>query len=74
LLFLYQILNIKAVLTAGAANNAPTRYRILLMDGADYISAMSATQLNEQITNKSIIDFSVVKLTNYMIQDVAGQK
>ncbi len=44
------------------------------MDGADYISAMSATQLNEQITNKSIIDFSVVKLTNYMIQDVAGQK
>lgn len=48
------------------------RYRLLLSDGKSTITGMLATQLHDLVENKSILDFSVIRLTDYITNSNAG--
>lgn len=44
------------------------------MDGVDTISAMAATQINAKILDGTVKEFSLIKVTGYMINEINNQK
>ncbi|VEU45086.1 unnamed protein product [Pseudo-nitzschia multistriata] len=65
-----QIINIKNVRNGGQTD----RYRIILSDGECYVQGMVATQLNHLIAEDRLKNHNVVRIENYMINDVKGKK
>lgn len=66
------MLSIKAVVSTNSST--PQRYRLLVMDGVDTISAMAATQINAKILDGTVKEFSLIKVTGYMINEINNQK
>jgi len=65
-----QIINIKNVNNGGQTD----RYRIILSDGECYVQGMVATQLNHFLSNNQLRTNNIVRIQNYMINDVKGKK
>lgn len=72
LLRMFQVLSIKAVISSNTST--PQRYRLLVMDGVETISAMAATQINSKILDGTVKEFSLIKVTGYMINEINQQK
>lgn len=66
-----QILSIKQIIGGGSV---PDRYRVIISDGAQFMQAMLATTLNEQIDNNSLRRNTVVRCTRWEPQILKGQR
>jgi hypothetical protein len=72
-IFNVQILQCKGVV-APNTTGSPARYKLLVTDGVEHMAAICATQLNDQIANGIFKAFSVVKISNFSLNDIQGQK
>jgi hypothetical protein len=71
-----QVTGIKKVEPAQTKGNAvgPERYRVLLSDGDHIMQGMLATQRNPLVTSGQLIANSVVRLQDYLCNEVQGRK
>lgn len=71
-----QVTSIKKIEPAGNGNNlnGPDRYRVLLSDGDHIVQGMLATQKNELVISGQLIENSVVRLLDFLCNDVKGRK
>ncbi|KAI9141906.1 hypothetical protein BKA69DRAFT_1071907 [Paraphysoderma sedebokerense] len=67
-----QIVNIKHL--PGSANNPADRYRVVWSDGHNFMHGMWATQMNDLITRGTVTKYTVVKLVQYVVNQVAGKQ
>ena len=68
-----QLLSIKKVPNAGHSNS-PDRYRIIVSDGAQFIQAMLATQLNDLVESGQICRNVIVRLTKFAAQNISAKR
>jgi len=68
-----QLLSIKKVPNAGHSNS-PDRYRIIVSDGAQFIQAMLATQLNDLVESGQICQNVIVRLTKFAAYNVCAKR
>lgn len=67
-----QVLDIRKI---GQQNgNSAERYRVVLSDGQFLQQAMLATQLNELITSQQLEIFSIVRVDDWMVNQVQNRK
>ena len=68
-----QILDIRKI--GGSANGAGgDRYRVIISDGRHFAQSMVTTQLNELIETNQLQKYSIVKLTEYICNNVQNRK
>ncbi|KAL1919956.1 uncharacterized protein VTP21DRAFT_1888 [Calcarisporiella thermophila] len=67
-----QVVNIKQIPSNNP--NIPQRYRLIISDGQFYMQGMLATQLNEHITNGSLVKNSLVRLKRFVCNTVQHRK
>ena len=68
-----QILDIKKI--GGSANGTGgDRYRVIISDGRHFAQSMVTTQLNELIETDRLKKFAIVKLTEYICNNVQNRK
>ena len=67
-----QLLSIKKVNTGNAAQT--DRHRVIISDGAHFIQAMLATQLNPLIENDTIGRYSVIQLERFIVNFVQNRR
>lgn len=65
------MVNIKAV---AQEKSAQQRFRIAVSDGVDIVQGMLNTQLNQLVLDHIIQDKSLLQLTDYVMNDINGQK
>lgn len=70
--YVVQVLSVKPVVAVN--NNQPQRYRLQIFDGEDTIGAMTATQVNSYIQENKIRDFTIIKITKCMVNEINGTK
>lgn len=68
-----QLLSIKKVANARDTNN-PDRYRIIVSDGAQFIQAMLATQLNDLVEAGQLRRNVIVRLNKFAAQNISAKK
>jgi len=68
-----QLLSIKKVPNA-RDSNSPDRYRIIVSDGAQFIQAMLATQLNDLVESGQICRNVIVRLTKFAAQNISAKR
>jgi replication factor A1 len=68
-----QIINIKNVSNKASNSGQPSRFRIIVSDGECYIQGMLATQLNHMIEDNQLATDNIVRITNYMVNEVKGK-
>ena len=67
------VVQIKEIKAIGASGNL--RYRVMLNDGDDLLPGIVASNCVQLIQENHIIDFSLVRLTNFNVNNaVANQK
>mmetsp|Transcript_5425 Transcript_5425/g.9489 ORF Transcript_5425/g.9489 Transcript_5425/m.9489 type:complete len:641 (+) Transcript_5425:41-1963(+) len=64
-----QVINVKKVQGAGA-----DRFRLIISDGQYYAQCMLATQLNHLVSSNELQELCIVKLTNYVVNNVQGRR
>jgi replication factor A1 len=67
-----QFLSIKPVDKQASAQ--PERYRIIISDGAYYIQAMLATQLNALVNDGTVGKHSIVRLERFTVSTVKDKR
>jgi replication factor A1 len=55
------------------ASSRGERYRLAVSDGAHYMQAMLATQLNHLVTESKVESNTIVRLNDYIVQEVTGK-
>jgi replication factor A1 len=50
------------------------RFRVALSDGRNYIPGIGSQQMNNDIANRSIKTFNVIRLNEYSVNDCTGKK
>jgi len=68
-----QLLSIKKVANARDLNT-PDRYRIIVSDGAQFIQAMLATQLNDLVESNQLRRNVIVRLTKFAAQNISSKR
>ncbi|RUS18781.1 replication factor-A protein 1 [Endogone sp. FLAS-F59071] len=75
-----QVLNIKPIIQNPAAQQAQqaqqaqlTRIRLILSDGVSFMNAMLGSQLNDLVTEKKIVPFSIVRLVKYISNRIGNR-
>jgi replication factor A1 len=68
-----QLLSIKKVANARDSNSSD-RYRIIVSDGAQFIQAMLATQLNDLVELGQIRRNVIVRLTKFAAQNISAKR
>ena len=66
-----QILDIKKI---GASGTGGDRYRVIISDGKHFAQSMVTTHLNELIETNQLQKHAVVKLTEYICNNVQNRK
>jgi len=67
-----QVIDLKLVQSQQANNTE--RYRLVLSDGSFYQQGMLATQMNELVHSAKLQKGSVVRLTQFICNDVQNRK
>jgi len=67
-----QVIDLKQV--QSQQNSGTERYRVVLSDGLHYQQGMLATQKNELVHNGRLQKGSIVKLSQYICNDVQNRK
>jgi replication factor A1 len=67
-----QIVSLRRLATP--ADSAAVRFRLAVSDGTHFQQAMLATQLNRLVSDRTIVQYSVVRVNDFVVQDVAGQR
>lgn len=68
-----QILSLKKVPTTGASGQVD-RYRLIISDGAHFVQAMLATQLNALVENETITKLAVLQLDKWTVNMVQNKR
>ena len=68
-----QVVQIREMKNKGA-NQATKRYRAAISDGQYWVSAMCGTIVNGAVTDGKIREYSIIKLTNYTVNQANGKK
>jgi replication factor A1 len=67
-----QVIDLKLV--QSSQNSTSERYRLVLSDGSFYQQGMLATQMNQLVKEQKLQKGSVVRLTQYVCNDVQNRK
>lgn len=69
-----QLLSVKKVPKTARDSTSPDRYRIIVSDGAQFIQAMLATQLNDLVESGQIRRNVIVRLTRFAAQNISAKR
>jgi replication factor A1 len=67
-----QVIDLKLV--QSSQNSTSERYRLVLSDGSFYQQGMLATQMNQLVKEQKLQKGSIVRLTQYVCNDVQNRK
>lgn len=65
----HPVLQVTSITSAGVG-----RYRLGLTDGTNEVHGMLATQLSAMVANDEIQSTSVVRMTSFIVNEVAGNR
>lgn len=65
-----QVLSFKAVTSANNNTGQPARFRAILSDGTTFMQTMFSTHLNPQIEDGLVVKHAIVRLDDFLIQNV----
>lgn len=73
---LVQVVELKRLITSANAGAAAKddRYRLAVSDGEHFMQAMLATQLNHLVTEKEVMSNSIVRLNDFISQEVSSKR
>jgi len=66
-------LQVIKVIPVSGANSSNERFRTILSDGKHFVQGMLATQQNQLIHSKQVMDNTIIKLNDFMNNNVKGK-
>lgn len=63
-----QVIHLKHL--QSSTNGGADRYKLVVSDGSNYMSAMLSSQLNSLVTTNALARYSVLKVKRYMVNIV----
>eukprot|EP00029_Vermamoeba_vermiformis_P008576 TRINITY_DN4060_c0_g1_i1.p1 TRINITY_DN4060_c0_g1~~TRINITY_DN4060_c0_g1_i1.p1 ORF type:complete len:640 (+),score=209.03 TRINITY_DN4060_c0_g1_i1:32-1921(+) len=69
-----QIIEVKKLANSNAANTQAEKHRLIVSDGVHFMQAILASQLSHYVADGTVAALSIVKVTQYNINDVNNRK